>query len=95
MSLARAGFVLAMVARDYDVGLHAVRRALDLNTGAGYVVFTAAAALVFGGDPSEAFGLAEHAMALSPLDSGRFMFLTIAALAALFSGRLEQAIGHN
>jgi adenylate cyclase len=92
MVLVVAGFVLVMVARDYDNGLDAVRRALELNPGAGFVVFLSSAALTFGGDPEDALVHAERAMALSPLDPGFFMFLTVAGIAHLFRGRPEQAL---
>ncbi len=92
MSLVTAGFVLVMVARDYDIGLDAVRRARALNPGAGFVAALASAALVFGGDPEAALIEAERAMTLSPLDPGFFMFLSIAGLAHLFIGRPEQAL---
>ncbi len=48
MTLVAAGFVLTMVARDYDTGLDAVRRALELNPGSGFVALLSSAALVFG-----------------------------------------------
>jgi TolB-like protein/class 3 adenylate cyclase len=92
MVLVIAGFVLVMVARDYDNGLDAVRRALKLNPGAGFVVFLSSAALTFGGNPEDALVHAERAMALSPLDPGFFMFLTVAGIAHLFSGRPDQAL---
>ncbi len=92
MALVAAGFVLVMVARDYDSGLDAVRRALALNPGAGFVVFLSSAALVFGGSPEDALVHAERAMALSPLDPGFFMFLSVAGLASLFSFRPEYAL---
>ncbi len=92
MALVAAGFVLVMVARDYDTGLDAVRRALELNPGAGFVAGLSSAALVFGGNPEDALVHAERAMALSPLDPGFFMFLTVAGLAQLLSGRPDQAL---
>ena len=92
MALVAGGFVLVMVARDCEAGLDAVRRALALNAGSGFVAMLAAAALTFGGDPAEAIPHAERAMALSPLDPGMFMFLTIAALLQLFSGRPAPAL---
>jgi hypothetical protein len=54
MALVAAGFVLVMVARDYDTGLDAVRRALELNPGAGFVAFLSRAALTFAGNPEDA-----------------------------------------
>ncbi|MEX2648117.1 MAG: adenylate/guanylate cyclase domain-containing protein [Alphaproteobacteria bacterium] len=93
MALVAAGFVHVMVAQDYDTGLDAVRRALALNPGSGFVALLASAALIFAGDPDDALVHAERAMALSPLDPGFFMFLTIAGLAHLTSGRPELALG--
>ncbi|HUO97580.1 MAG TPA: adenylate/guanylate cyclase domain-containing protein [Rhizomicrobium sp.] len=92
MSLVVGGFVLVMVARDYDAGLEAVRRAVELNPGAGFVVFLGAAAMIFGGDPEDAIPHLERAMALNPLDPGFFMYLTCAGLAHLLSGRTERAL---
>jgi TolB-like protein len=92
MALVAAGFVLVMVARDYDTGLDAVRRALKLNPGAGFVVFLSSAALVFGGSPEDALVHAERSMVLSPMDPGFFMFLTVTGIAYLFSGRPDQAL---
>jgi adenylate cyclase len=92
MVLVVAGFVLVMVARDYDSGLDAVRRALKLNPGAGFVAHLSSAALVFGGNPEDALVHAERAMVLSPMDPALFMFLTIAGFAHLFSGRPDQAL---
>jgi TolB-like protein/class 3 adenylate cyclase len=92
LALAAGGFVLVMVARDCEAGLDAVRRALALNAGSGFVAMVASAALTFGGDAEDAVLQAERAMALSPLDPGMFMFLTIAGLAHLFCGRPAQAL---
>jgi tetratricopeptide (TPR) repeat protein len=92
MTLVAAGFVLTMVARDYDTGLDAVRRALELNPGSGFVALLSSAALVFGDNPEDALIHAERAMVLSPMDPGFFMFLSIAAVAHLFTGRTAQAL---
>jgi adenylate cyclase len=87
-----AGFVLVMVARDYDAGLEAVRRAIALNPGAGFVVFLGGAAMIFGGDPEDAIPHLDRAMSLNPLDPGFFMYLTCAGIAHLVSGRAERAL---
>jgi adenylate cyclase len=92
MVVASAGFVLVMVGRDYDTGLHAVRRGLELNPGSGFVAFISSTALLMGGNPEESLAQAERAMVLSPMDPGAFMFLTIAGLAHLFGGRPDQAL---
>jgi TolB-like protein len=92
MALVAAGFVMVMVARDYDTGLGAVGRALGLNPGSGFVAFIASAALVFGGAPDDALINAERAMALSPTDPAFFMYLSVAGLAHLLGARPEKAL---
>jgi TolB-like protein len=92
MVAATGGFVLVMVGRDYETGLHAVRRGLALNPGSGFVAFISSTAVLMGGDPEEALALAERAMALSPMDPGAFLFLTVAGLAHLFAGRPDKAL---
>ncbi len=87
-----AGFVLVMVARDYDAGLDAVKRALKLNPGSGFVELMASTALIFAGNPEEALAHAERAMALSPMDRMTFLALVVAGLAHLYSGRPERAL---
>ena len=92
LALVTAGFVLIMVARDYDAGLHAVRRALKQNSGSGWVALMASYALMMAGDPDDALVNAERAMALNPLDPGFFLYLTAAGFAELFAGRPDRAL---
>jgi len=92
LALATGGFTLVMVARDYDNGLDALRRALAKNPGSGFIAFLASTALAMAGNPQESLVQAERAMALSPLDPAFFLYLTIAGMAQLFSGRPEQAL---
>jgi TolB-like protein len=68
LALVTAGLSLVMIPRDYDTGLDAVRRALELNPGSGFVAMLSSWATVSGGNPEDAVVLAERAMALSPLD---------------------------
>ena len=91
-ALVMAGFVLIMVGRDYDVGLDAVRRALDLNPGSGVVALFSGFSLIFAGDPEDALVQAKRAMALNPLDPGLYLYLGSIGFAHLLSGRPEQAI---
>ncbi len=92
IALATGGFTLVMVARDYDSGLDALRRAVAKNPGSGFIAFLASTALAMAGNPEESLVQAERAMALSPLDPAFFLYLTIAGLAQLFRGRPEQAL---
>jgi adenylate cyclase len=92
LALATGGFVLVMVARDYDSGLDAVGRALGLNRGSGFVAMLSSYAMLFGGNPEDALDNAERAMALSPLDPGYFLYLTAAGFAHLVSGHPDKAL---
>ncbi len=92
LALATGGFVLVMVARDYDSGLDAMRRALAKNSGSGFIAFLAGTALAMAGNPEESLVQAERAMALSPLDPAFFLYLTIAGMAQFFRRRPEQAL---
>ncbi|MFI5011008.1 MAG: adenylate/guanylate cyclase domain-containing protein [Hyphomicrobiales bacterium] len=91
-TLVIAGFVLVMVGRDYDTGLDAVRRALELNPGSGLVALLSSFAMIFAGNPEDALIQAERAMALNPLDPGFFLYLTSTGYGHLLSGRPEQAL---
>jgi tetratricopeptide (TPR) repeat protein len=91
-ALATAGFVLVMVARDYDTGLDAVRRALDLNPGSGFVALLSSYALIFAGNPEDALVQAQRAAALNPLDPAFFLYLTAIGYCHLLSGRPIQAL---
>jgi len=92
LALVTCGFVLVMVARDYDTGLDAVRRALELNPGSGFVAMLSSWATVFGGNSEDALVHAERAMALSPLDPSFFLYLTAAGFGHLLSGRSDRAM---
>jgi adenylate cyclase len=85
------GFVLVTLKRDYNTGLEAVRRAVVLNPGSGFVNAMAGYALVFGDEAELGASLLEKAMQLGPLDPNYFSHLIGVACAHLFSGRPELA----
>ena len=89
--LAIAGFVLVMIARDYDRGLQATRRAHDLNPNVAFATFMIGAALLMSGDPEEGLVFVEKAIRVSPGDPGAFFFYTSAAAAHLMCGRPAEA----
>ena len=92
VALVLAGFVLGVVARDWDVGLDTSRRALRRNAGSGFVTLMASLCASFGGEPDDGLTLAVRAMALSPLDPAFFIYLLAGAFAQLFRGRSEEAL---
>jgi adenylate cyclase len=90
-AIAAAGFSLLILGRDYDTGLAAVRRALDLNRNSAFVLTLSGWANNFGGDLDEALTSFQRAQRLSPSDPGAFLFVTGAAMAHLLSGRPAEA----
>ncbi|MFA9419905.1 MAG: adenylate/guanylate cyclase domain-containing protein [Gammaproteobacteria bacterium] len=86
-----AGFVLVMIARDYNQGLEAVNRARELNPNIAFVSFLVGAALNICGNPEEGLTCIEDAIRVSPGDPGAFFFFSSAAMAHLMCGRPDQA----
>ena len=89
--LAIAGFVLVMIARDYNQGLQAVNRARELNPNIAFVSFVVGASLVISGNPEDGLSCVEDAIRVSPGDPGAFFFYTTAALAHLMCSRPAEA----
>jgi len=86
-----AGFVLVMVARDYEQGLQAIDRANELNPNVAFVSMLIGAAQGFAGDPEKALIHFDNAIRVSPGDPGAFFFYTCAAVCHLFRGRPMEA----
>ena len=86
------GFALAMLREDYLTGLDAVRRAVDLNPGSGFVIAMAGCALIFGDDVCAGLKLLDQAMVLGPKDPSFFSHLTVAAFGHLACERPEQSL---
>ena len=80
------GFVLIMIARDYDQGLEAVNRAREINPNVAWISFLVGAALNISGYPEESLVCVEDAIRVSPGDPGAFFFYTTAALSHLVLG---------
>jgi len=89
--MAAAGFVLVMVARDYERGLQATERAHELNPNLAFVSLLVGVSQLFGGDPAEALVHFEDAIRVSPSDPGAFFFYSVAAMGHLFCGRPDEA----
>lgn len=92
VSTVLGGFTLVMVGRDYATGLDAVSRAVDLNSGSGFVNAMAGCAQIFGDDVDAGLSHVERAMVLGPLDPSFFSHLTVAGYARLFGGRPDLAV---
>jgi adenylate cyclase len=90
-AMVTAGFVLVMLGRDYEAGLTAVRRALDLNRNNAFVSILAGWANNFAGDLDDALASFQRAQRLSPSDPGAFFFVTGEAMSHLLSGRYAEA----
>ena len=86
-----AGFVLLMVARDYERGLQAVDRAKELNPNIAFVSMLIGVSQTFAGDPEEALIHFDNAIRVSPGDPGAFFFYALAGLSHLFCGRPAEA----
>lgn len=89
--MAAAGFVLVIVARDYEQGLQATERAHELNPNIAFVSMLVGWSQVYGGDPEEAIVSFENAIRVSPADPGAFFFYTGAATGHLFCDRPAEA----
>ncbi len=92
--LVLSGFVLAMIARDYDQGLQAVRRAHEINPNIAFVTFMTGAVMLICDQAEEGLKLVEDAIRVSPGDPGVFFFYTSLALAHLCCRRPGEALEH-
>ena len=86
-----AGFILAILDRDYIGSLEAVQHALEINPNSATVCWSAGWAHVFGGEPDVAIPLAERLQRLSPTDIQFHFVLNTLAIAKLVSGRYLEA----
>ena len=91
LALAVAGFVLVMIARDYEAGLQAASRALELNPNVAFVSFMVGVVFSICGERDRGLPCIEAAIRISPGDPGAFFFYTSAALNHLLSGRPVEA----
>lgn len=86
------GFTLVMLREDYLTGLAAVRRAMELNPGSGFVNAMAGGALVFGDDAAAGLKLMDRAMLLGPKDPSFFSHLLVACFGHLSCDRPEEGL---
>jgi adenylate cyclase len=69
-TLATAGFVIGLVAHDYDTAMNAIDRALLINATSAYALGWGAVILGHAGRAEQGVEYAERALRLSPLDPG-------------------------
>ena len=81
-----------MLRKDYLTGLDAVRRAVEMNPGSGFVNAMAGCALVFGDEVDTGLTLLDRAMMLGPKDPSFFSHMLVASFGHLSAGRTEQAL---
>ena len=86
------GFALVLLREDYVAGMDAVRRAVEINPGSGFVLGIAGCALVFGDATDEGLALLDRGMDLCRNDPNLFAILSVAALGRLFTGEPDRAI---
>lgn len=91
-SIAIAGFVLVMIGREYEPGLAALERAVELNPNSAFVAMLAGWAKNFAGDLVEAVADLERARRLSPADPAAFFVLTGLGMAYTLRGAHATAI---
>jgi adenylate cyclase len=89
--LVLAGFVLVMIAREYNQGLETVNRARELNPNIAFVSVMIGGVLNICGNPEEGLSCVEDAIRVSPGDPEAFIFYTVAASSHLMCGRPAEA----
>jgi TolB-like protein len=91
LALAFAAWALAIVERDYDVALDAIRRALAITPNSPVVLSLGAVVYAFAGRFDAAIKNAEASLRLSPFDPMRFVAEMAAAYGHFFTERYDEA----
>jgi adenylate cyclase len=86
-----AGFVLLMLGREFDAGLAALQRALDLSPNSALLSMLFGWANIFAGDVDVALASYERARRLSPNAPNAYFFLVGIGMVHLLSGRYDEA----
>ena len=95
LSLSWAGFALAYVCREYEMGAAFTEQALSLNQNLAAVVVNRGNISSFIGEQEKAIEHFTHGLRLSPLDPEIFRVEGALAIALLLLGRYQEAIDWN
>jgi TolB-like protein len=91
VALSRAGFALAFVVGDIDLGAESIDRALVLNPNLAAAWYFSSRVRLLLNEPETAIAHAAQAMRLSPLDPIIFLVQYAVALAHFCAGRYDEA----
>ena len=93
-ALAVAGFVIALLGKDYQTAIKAINRALSLNASCATALYVGSITHAFSGHPTEATTFAKRALRLSPFDQLAFQAHASVGIAAIQEGQYEAASSH-
>jgi adenylate cyclase len=91
-TLTMAGFALAYLVGDIEVGNAAIDRALVLHPGFAGALGVGGWIKVYLGEPEAALDRVERAIGLSPVDALKFAWLTAGSYAHFFRGHHQDAL---
>jgi adenylate cyclase len=90
-ALAISGFVVGILAHDYDAQSRAIERALSINPSCATALYWGALMYSGGGNSAKATAYAHRAFRLSPFDPVSFVGQQALGQAAFFDGRYDEA----
>jgi tetratricopeptide (TPR) repeat protein len=91
-AMAHCGIVLLLIAREYDLGMAAVRSAAEANPNSLMVVVIAGIANIHCGNIEDALAYFQRAIRLSPRDPGAHISLTGIAHVEMILGNYSEAL---
>jgi TolB-like protein/class 3 adenylate cyclase/Tfp pilus assembly protein PilF len=91
-TLATAGFVIGLVAHDYQTAIEVIDRALTLTGASALALWMGATVLAHAGEVAKAIDYAERALRLTPFGRESSFAYVALAMAYSASGNFEQAV---
>jgi tetratricopeptide (TPR) repeat protein len=89
-----AGYTLAMLAEERELGLRGIERSLSLNPSSAHAWLSKGLVCCFLNRPEQAQQAFESAARLSPIDPLGYIFLWGLALAHFLAGRYKESLEH-